>query len=196
MALAAWPQALMQGKVRNFDFEGSTVSLPEVLLSDDERTYVHLNLSCLDEVNDLEMTSLASGLPAKLASLSLSFDGCSKLTDAGVSALAERLAVLPLRELKLDFGSCKELTDKGVQSLVSQLPQSIVDINLSFAFCAKVTKVGMMSLSDSLPSGVTKLKLTFTGTQFNHVVESVTHLRRLCKGGSASSLGSRLSSLT
>jgi hypothetical protein len=183
MAACAWPQALKRGTVRNFavDDSGASISLPDVLSRDLNRSVLSLSFAGIDEVTDEEVACLAQGLPPSLTSLSLSFESCTKVSDNGLTLMTERVAVLPLQNLVLDFVGCKAITDTSLALLAAALPSTLQDLRLDFAYCTKISEVGVVSLARSIPDSVKKLKATFKGTKYDKVFDSVKGLKRINK---------------
>jgi hypothetical protein len=180
LAVSAWPQAARQGKVEHFAVasDGCSIGLHEVLAKDKSRIALNLDFGDMAEVTDLDLSLLAQGLPPFLVDLSLSFGGCIKVSDAGVSALANRLGRLRLQRLRLDFVGCHRITDAGLESISESLPSTLSDLRLEFAYCTKLHAAGIQKLAQRLPVGVKHLKATFKGTHVNQDFDSVRNFKR------------------
>merc|ERR1711937_1068150 len=104
-ALAAWPQALKRGLVQDFAFGGANkqgigFNLAQVLVADEDRTYLQFTLSGFEEVDDEEVQTFSRGLPPRLTHLNVSFEDCPNLSDDGFIELATKLQELPLQKLE------------------------------------------------------------------------------------------------
>jgi hypothetical protein len=188
-AASAWPQAVKEGLVSDFarnsmrdeDEQYPNISLPEVLKRDKGRDSLDLSFSSIMEVTDQAVAFIAEGLPPKLSTLILSFEGCNQITDKGVITLAECLGKLPLQTLRLDFVGCWLITDSSVMRLAASLPQTLSELRLDFALIPNLSSSSVKALAEHLPTSVAKLKATFTGTMCNETFDSVRQLRQAVK---------------
>lgn len=148
-AIAAWPQAVCQGLVQDFD-ESKTdkLSLPKILVQDQLRKELHLDFRNLDKMTDNEVKCVVEGLPPNLNDLSLIFAGCGEVTDKSLAYIR-----LPncLDQFHLRLASCPKVTDKGVESLAPKLPKELRRLSLSFSKCPKVGDPGLLALAGRLP---------------------------------------------
>jgi hypothetical protein len=177
-ALAAWSYAVNAGIVRDFDpLHPGSLNLAETLRKDEERQRLTLSLAHSPKVTDVEMQTLAEGLPPNLVDLSLCFDGSENVSDAGVKALAQRLP-RSLRGLKLDFSSCRDITDIGISQLMQGLPPEIQALELFFAHCQEISVTGAGHIVTHLPSHVVHLNVTMTGTKVNRAFQSAAALKK------------------
>mmetsp|Transcript_141757 Transcript_141757/g.452838 ORF Transcript_141757/g.452838 Transcript_141757/m.452838 type:complete len:668 (-) Transcript_141757:103-2106(-) len=171
-AVAAWPQAVHHGIVKDFDVaRPGVVSLPRVLASALNRKILQLSFEGLHCVTDEELHSLASGLPPKLQVLNLGFNGCQGITDTGVGYLAERIQTLHCLDiLELRFFGIVALTGASLQSLGEALPWNVKDIMLDFseslggegsfdAEGAAKTDIALETLMHSLPRDLERFAL-------------------------------------
>jgi len=164
-AQAAWPRAVKQGIVRDFDPSNpGQLTLAEVMRMDDSRTTFALSLGHVLEVDDKEVECLASALPPNLLELDLSFEACKRITDAGVIALA-RWIPPGLTKLRLDFLGCEQLTDQSLEELSRNMPSGLLNLRLDFAKCHLISNSGVRALADNLPSKLQTCSATFKGTR-------------------------------
>eukprot|EP00930_Biecheleria_cincta_P081214 TRINITY_DN6998_c0_g3_i1.p1 TRINITY_DN6998_c0_g3~~TRINITY_DN6998_c0_g3_i1.p1 ORF type:complete len:1165 (+),score=209.90 TRINITY_DN6998_c0_g3_i1:78-3572(+) len=180
MAILAWPQAMSRGMLLNFGHEVSNqpAKLPEILRADSTMKHLQLSLAHFAQAcGDEAIKILAGGLPPNLEKLTLSFEGCSRITDWGVQSLARNLSD-QLEELYLDFLGCTQVTDTGLQSLASGLPRSLRVLELHFAGCQAIGAFGIRMLRDSIPPGLTRFKASFRGTGADVNFEDLGQLRR------------------
>ena len=176
-ALAAWPRAVKQGIVGNFDQKNSgTLNLPSVLQSDSGMQKLALSLAHMPEVSDTEVKAIAIGLPPNLVDLHLSFEACHNISDAGLSSLAHRLP-RGLQKIHLDFLGCEHITDMGLRELASELPQGLLEMRLDFAKCHKIGSGGVQALAEKLPPQLKKCSATFQGTKYGRNFGNVKDFR-------------------
>jgi tRNA U38,U39,U40 pseudouridine synthase TruA len=114
-----------RGKLKSVTLDGQTIDL----------SVESLDYSDNDSITDIHLAVLLAYCP-QLQSLNLS--GCSKITDAGVTALSQ---CAQLQSLNLT--NCDKITDAGVTAL-SHFTQ-LQSLNLSF--CSKITDAGVAALS-------------------------------------------------
>jgi len=178
LARAAWPQAVKRGLVENFGEtpNETTIRLPDVLVKDEMRTCLGMNLGRCDEVTDGEVAALARGIPPNLKRLELSFEGCRNVGNAGVEALA-RCLPMGLTSLSLDFLSCPKVTDNGVEALAHALPASLLELHLVFAKCGGISEHGAACLACHLPAGLHQFSVALTGTKVNRNFTSAQQFR-------------------
>jgi len=165
-AILAWPQAMQRGLLQDFKKDGE-LKLPEVLQADAGRQSLELSLAHFqDSCVDSAVKMLASGLPPNLTELRLSFEGCNRITDAGLSSLGSRFGS-HLKLLYLDFIGCSKLTDTGLIAVASSLPAGLEELELHFAGCTGIGSAGVNSLRAKLPRGLQSFNATFKGTGIN-----------------------------
>jgi len=183
LARAAWPQAVKRGLVENFGEtpNETTIRLPDVLVKDEMRTHLVMNLGRCDEVTDGEVAALARGMPPNLKRLELSFEGCRNVGDAGVEALARCLPV-SLTFLSLDFLSCPKVTDAGVEALARALPASLRELHLVLAKCGEISERGAALLARHLPAGLHHFSVALTATEVNRNFSSAEEFRAVYTG--------------
>lgn len=155
-ALVAWPKALLQapGLVEE-------LGLPAVLAADTKRQVLVLDYFGCEEMGDVELVSLARGLPPGLSKLELSFVRCINIGNRGVVAVGKALPS-GLRTLFLDFSQCGQINDSSLKSLALKMPSGLESLRLRFkGGKGKITNVGVEALSNALPSSLHTLELDF-----------------------------------
>jgi len=181
-AKAAWPLALRLGLVADFDSSSpGTVSLPEILSADKQRTQLSFSFAHMEEVTSDAAHNLAMGLAETLEELQLSFEGCQNVEDQTVKVLSRSLPK-DLRVLSLDFLGCKAITNAGVSHLAHALPMQLEELTLHFDMCTGVTFAGLRELAQHLPNGLRKFNGTFLGTTVDDTFNSVSELRKAALG--------------
>lgn len=175
-AVAAWPLAVKQGSVQNFDEENPGLSLPDVLARDQGLQHIRLSLAHTLAVTDADVAAVASGLPQNLSLLDLSFES-SNLTDNGLEILSQRFPH-SLRDLFLDLSGCKFVTDAGLEALVIGLPNRLVKLVLNCANCPLISLEGARILAYRLPGSVTSFSGAFRGTQIDCDFSTLDQLRK------------------
>ena len=116
LAILAWPQAMNKNLLpKNAKgLHAGKLNVCDALLSDTYRDSLDLSLAHYEEsCSDSVVKALAESLPLCLVNLKLSFEGCVRLTDVSLQALAARIGMMKLQKLHLDFLSCKNLSDAG-----------------------------------------------------------------------------------
>lgn len=162
-ALAAWPQAIKQGLVADFDRRRpGQVSLPRILKTDQSLTDFQLDLQTFEEVTDKDLERIADAVSANVTNLDLNLAMCSKVTPKGVTNLASHLP-RELRRLRLRLGRCPELTDHAIKVLALQWSQQLEELELSVKECKGITDDGVMVVAKHLPGSLRRLSLNFRG---------------------------------
>jgi len=138
-----------------------------------ELSLAHFEQTCVDA----GVKVLAECLPPNISSLKLSFEGCIRLTDASLHALASHLP--KLRTLNLDFVGCENLTDVGMKALVESLPETLAELELHFVGCVRLNSSGLEALSNKLQplQSLRVVKVTYAGTRVNRNFASRAELR-------------------
>ena len=116
LAILAWPQAMNKNLLpKNAKgLHAGKLNVCDALLNDTFRESLDLSLAHYDEsCSDAVVKALAESLPLCLVNLKLSFEGCVRLTDVSLQALAARIGQMKLQKLHLDFIGCKNLSDAG-----------------------------------------------------------------------------------
>jgi hypothetical protein len=183
LALAAWPQAMKNGCVADFDpMRPGLVQLPWIVSRNKYLEKVQLSLSHMEEMSDAQMKLIGECLPPRVKKVHLRFDGCLNITDDGVASLAQSLP-RTVQSLHLDFLGCKSVTDRGLQSLALKLPQlALRELRLDFAMCEKLGHPGVQALRDNLPAKLERFAATFQGSQVNQRFKSTQELHAYFAG--------------
>jgi len=177
IAILAWPQAMNRDQLKygkgndKLDVEGALHS--DVTRDSVELSLAHFEQTCVDA----GVKVLAECLPPNISSLKLSFEGCIRLTDASLHALASHLP--KLRTLYLDFVGCENLTDVGMKALVESLPETLAELELHFVGCVRLNSSGLEALSNKLQplQSLRVVKVTYAGTRVNRNFASRAELR-------------------
>eukprot|EP00403_Amphidinium_massartii_P003897 CAMPEP_0178370424 /NCGR_PEP_ID=MMETSP0689_2-20121128/296_1 /TAXON_ID=160604 /ORGANISM="Amphidinium massartii, Strain CS-259" /LENGTH=223 /DNA_ID=CAMNT_0019990247 /DNA_START=101 /DNA_END=772 /DNA_ORIENTATION=+ len=185
-AWAAWPQALRKGIVRSFHKSAENhlgIDLPRITTCEIARLELSLSLAHFEEVDDAAIADIMRGLPPKLVELSLSFEGCNRLSDRALQHVARGLRrSTELQRLQLDFLGCRRISDVGLEDLAGSLPQSLRRLRLDFAKCGLLGFAGIAGLAQSVPTGVKEFTATFQGTVVNENFYSVEDMRSSLRG--------------
>jgi hypothetical protein len=181
LAIAAWPNALKNQQVMSFP-SGSVnefLRLPDVLNADISRKRLVMSFAGMEEVDDYHLSLLAKGRPPNLESLTLCFESCFCITDAGLTKIMTAVSYLGLSFLHLDFSGCTKLTDTGVQAFVAYLPaETLIEVKVDFSLCAKISQKGVDHLARRLPTSLRKLTAKFKGTELNRNFETLHEFKR------------------
>ena len=92
-------------------------------------------------ISDVGVSAIAQGCP-QLTSINLG--GCDSISDVGVSALAQGCPLLT----SINIGGCRRISDRGVSALAQGCPQ-LTSIDLSR--CWIITDVGVSALARGCP---------------------------------------------
>jgi len=180
IALLAWPQAMKRGMLKDLGrgISSETVSLPEILSQNTSLESLHLSLAHFKRfVRDAEVGLLSQSLPPRLKSLTLFFEDCEQITDAGLKALSGKLQTYEsLRCLYLDFIGCILISDNGLRSLLASLPSGLEELELHFAGCLGITAFSRDELKTSLPKGLKMFTASFRGTALNQNFRNIAEL--------------------
>lgn len=171
LAILAWPQAMNKNLLpKNAKgLHAGKLNVCDALLNDTFRESLDLSLAHYDEsCADSAVKALAESLPPCLVNLKLSFEGCVRLTDVSLQALAARIGQMKLQKLHLDFIGCKNLSDAGLRLLAAALQKStLVELELHLAGCVRVHSQGISQLRENLPASLRSFKGSFKGTEVN-----------------------------
>jgi hypothetical protein len=180
-AQAAWPRAVKQGIVHDFDRENpGSLSLPEVLQRDTCRRSLQMSLGHMAEVDDRQIKTIARALQESVDELSLSFEVCHSISDSGLIALAQRLP-RGLKKLHLDLLGCEQISDEGLRQLSIFLPEGLVSLRLDFAKCVRISNTAVATLAQNLPAHLKSFSATFKGTECNRNFGNVKDFRKWAK---------------
>ncbi|CAE8656289.1 unnamed protein product, partial [Polarella glacialis] len=113
---------------------------------------LQLDFSNCEQLTDAGVSAVADKLPSGLQQLQLHFSNCKQLTDAGVAAKSQ-----------LHFSFCQQLTDACVAAVADRLPSDLQQLQLDFWFFNQLTDAGVAAVADKLPSGLQQLQLNFWG---------------------------------
>jgi len=177
LACAIWSQAVKRGVVESIDGHG--LRLPDVLRKYSEMVSLNLSLANLPQVTDIDVSSVARGLPSNLKELELNFQSCKQITNAGVQALALNFP-LSLESLKLNFIGCVWVSDRGLMELAMVLAKmkDLHNVQLDFANCKEVSPVSLRRLAECLPRRCNTFSATFIGTEVGRNFATANDLRR------------------
>jgi hypothetical protein len=176
-ALAAWPFAVQEGVVENFDLANpGTMSLPKVLRRDVSREQLTFSLAQVTQVTNKHIMAVGRGLPPNLLVLDLSFQGCRQITGHGIKDFAENLPQT-IRKLRLNFLGCSGASDAAVHDLACRFPPNMKELMLDFGMCPQISISSIKSLAFGLPKGITSFVGRFKGTQVDRNYESLKELQ-------------------
>ena len=133
--------------------------------------HIYLSLEGFPKVTSKGVITIGNGLMSTqdLQTVSLSFRGCRKLTDASLQALGVVIVrnSKSLETLSLDFRGCSNLSDKSltyIGSGLSLVHRNMKEVSLNFARCVNLTQKGVEKLKRSLSlkqNSIQKLSLNF-----------------------------------
>jgi len=135
---------------------------------------LRLNFERAAYVDDKVFESLAKDLPAGLESLALKFEGCGRISDEGLTLLAEGLAASrQLRSLTLDFTDCLRITNAGFSALAKKLPRHLRHLSLDVSYCRQIGDESIVVLAKHLPEGLVELRLGLLETSVSPAVAAL-----------------------
>jgi len=182
-AIAAWPFAVQNKLVLDFDGPGGEdLSLIRFLKSDVMRRQLIFSLAHFEEVGNSDVEDVTNALPPNLWDLRLGFEGCVRITDAGLNKLKDGLFNLPtsLKTLHLSFMGCRDVSDDGIVALAQELPRlkELRDFKLDCSMCSDVTMASVDVISQKLPKDVKTCVVLLRGTTVNRDFKTPAELRR------------------
>eukprot|EP00930_Biecheleria_cincta_P057797 TRINITY_DN43673_c0_g1_i1.p1 TRINITY_DN43673_c0_g1~~TRINITY_DN43673_c0_g1_i1.p1 ORF type:complete len:940 (-),score=129.67 TRINITY_DN43673_c0_g1_i1:432-3251(-) len=142
-AVAAWRQALPEAKAQLLD------RLAQALREDTERKELRMNFQYSGDMNSKKMERLGSALPSGLERLTLNFDECHAIGNAGLTALAQGFGE-QLVHLTLSFVNCTTLDDRGLAGLCKHLPVQLQVLHLDLTDCEQIGNGGLAALANAL----------------------------------------------
>lgn len=179
-AVAAWPLAVTQSIVQDFDLKHpGTLSLPDVLKADNERKRLVLSFAHIQEMSDKGIATICKGIPNGLKELVLHFKSCTHISDSGLIDLSRKLrSMFHLDKLHLDFSSCAQISDRSLIALANSLPPSLTELRVDFAVCPRISESGVKVLARCIPLTVNVFYGTFKGTTLNREFDGVREMTR------------------